>query len=616
MNPYRTLVLHHMTSTIEAFEIFSRFLLTECSDIKMILDRLDLSDLTLSQQVFADLLHEYIAVKGHVQSGKTNFMLCMCMLANWFTWSMVVIVRNLQSDLDQFVTRLDEYKIKCKPYLPSVRVIKSSTTSLVPRTKECIYVCLGNNSSMKKISQLLGQQPYLMCIDEVDALDIRNETKRNEALVSLKDNARCVFGISATVMDPLCTERITKRNIMVLHTPDNYKGLHDIRFHALEGKSIFSGKITDHLLELHEPLVPFLHEVSQRSPIESNGTMYPTIALVNIGSTVAPYEELQLHMLTEFPMITTIVYNGKGVTMGYEGHLEHRRESISETLQWCKEAGGVKRFSHIVIFSGMLAGRGISFTDMDYEWHIHILYLIVPKQSNEMELIQKIRLCGRYRDSIPLELYTTHAIYTDLIKAYYRQEEILVALLAQPDDTICQDQLTDMTLLREKFTKRPVVKKGKLLVRPSDTPTATEWSEEVYEGKQLPPAEAFEPYGTTPPTVSYITHAVETETTTSTLEEKEMHRLSEKMFRLWSKQIGQTRISLFMDHLDPYKLYTKDEIMEMCTLHNIPLQHVMKSTFEKSNSKGYGKVLTVEKGMYRLFPELIQAHVHYFTHTI
>jgi hypothetical protein len=598
-----------------SFEAFSQFLVSECSDMKLILDRLNVSDPSNQETVFSDLIHEYIAVKGHVQSGKTQFMLCLCMLVNWFKWSIVVIVRNLQSDMDQFCTRLDECKLKYKPYLSSIRVIKSTTTSLVPRTKECIYVCLGNNSSMNKILQLVGEQPYIICIDEVDALDIRNESKRNQALLVLKEKARCVFGISATVMDPLSTERITNRNIMILHSPDNYKGIHDIHFHELEGKSVFSGKITDHLLELHEPLLPFLHDFSKRSSIENNGTVYPNIALVNIGSTVAPYEELQHYMLSHFPMITTIVYNGKGVSVGYENQIEHRRESISETLQWCKEEGSIRRFPYIMIFSGLLAGRGISFTDMDYQWHIHILYLIVPKQSNEMELIQKIRLCGRYNDTIPLELYTTQAIYTDLVKAYYRQEEIVISLLKHKENTICQDQLSEMTLLREKFTKRPMLKKGKSLVQPSDIASETEWNEDVYDRKQLPPKEAFETYGTAPPEFSYLSEQIgKTTTLDDVLEEKEVQRLSEKMFRLWSKNIGQTRISVFLDQLDPSKLYSKSEMMELCTFHNIPLQHVMKNTFKNSESKGYGKIIQRKQGMYRLYPELLNAHIHYFTH--
>jgi hypothetical protein len=81
-----------------------------------------------------------------------------------------------------------------------------------------------------------------------------------------------------------------------------------------------------------------------------------------------------------------------------------------------------------------------------------------------MELIQKIRLCGRYADSFPLELYTTPAIYSDLIKAYCRQEEIVVSLTTQPS-VVCKEQLGEMTLCHDKFTKRAIMKTGKCAVK-------------------------------------------------------------------------------------------------------------------------------------------------------
>ena len=600
-------------NVMPTFEEFKAFLIEQCSDMKTIFDRLDTTELSNTAKVFHDVLHEYIAVKGHVQSGKTNFMLCMCVLANWFQWSCVVVVRNLQSDVDQFMSRLDEFKVTCKPYLPSIRTVKSSTKSTTPRTKESIYVCLGNGKSIAKTLQLVQESPYLLCIDEVDALDIRNATKRNESIGQLKEKAKCVFGISATVMDPLSVERITSKNIMLLHTTEHYKGMHDIVFHPLDGESKFSGKITDNLFELHEPLIPFLCDFSARQPVENSGKIYPNIALVNIGSTVAPYEELQRRMLQHFPTITTIVYNAKGVTIGYHGRVETRKESISETLQYCKEEGGVERFSHIMIFSGQLAGRGISFTDMDYEWHIHILYLIVSKTCDEMELIQKIRLCGKYNDTIPLELYTTQAIYSDLVKAYYRQEEIVMTLHNQTE-RVCQDQLVEMTLLRDKFTKRPTLKKGKSLVQPSDIPSETEWSVRIYEGDQLPPKKVFEYYGMEPPEHSHMGEHLQKETVT--MDEKELHRLRDKMFRLWSKHLGQTRISLLLDEIDPHKKYSHTEINDMCKRHDIPLQHIMRNKFEKSGSKGYGTILKKDQGMYQLFPELVESHVHYFMEKI
>ena len=305
-----------------------------------------------------------------------------------------------------------------------------------------------------------------------------------------------------------------------------------------------------------------------------------------------------------------MVYNAKGVTLGYEGKLEKRSESIAECLQWCKEEGGVDRFPYILIFSGQLAGRGISFTDTDYEWHLTVLYLIVSKTCDEMELIQKIRLCGRYADTFPLELYTTSAIYSDLIKAYCRQEEIVVSL-AKPSEVGCKEQLQDMTLFHDKFTKRPILKKGKCTVKASDEMSPSEWSTEVYDGTRYPPTEAFALYGAEQPTQPCTVGQFMVPPPTMMID-MELKRLRDKMFPIWSSQLGKTRVSIWLDELDPMKLYSKSEMMDMLKRHTISLQHVMIGTFEKSGSRGYGTLLCLDKGYYKLYDELVPFHKKYF----
>jgi hypothetical protein len=593
------------------FKEFCAAVVQSCPDMSFFLQRLDVTDITDRERVFKAILHEYIAIKGHVQSGKTNVMIGLAMIALWFKWSMVIVVRNLQSDMDQFMTRLQDAKAAFLPFLKQIRIVKSSTHTISPRTTECIYVCLGNNKSIAKVNHLLTDQSYMACIDEVDALDMGKQTKRNEAFVLLKQHAKCVMGISATVMDPLGKETIRSSHLMVLHTASNYKGLYDITFCPLEGKSTFCGRVTDDLVEHHEPLLPFLHAFASRPPLRDCTRHFPHIGLVNIGSTVAPYEALQQRMMKEYPTITTMVYNAKGVTMAYEGKLEKRSDSIAECLQWCKEEGGVTRFPYILIFSGQLAGRGISFTDTDYEWHLTVMYLIVSKTCDEMELIQKIRLCGRYADSFPLELYTTPAIYSDLIKAYCRQEEIVVSLATQPS-VVCKEQLGEMTLFHDKFTKRAIMKQGKCTVQASDVVSPTEWSVDVYEGVQYPPTDAFRLYGTDRPAQECpIGHSLKT--SPKVLDDMELKRLRDKMFRIWSKDIGKTKISVWLDELDPVKLYTKSEMHDMLKRHSISLQHVMVGTFEKSGSRGYGTLLCVDKGHYKLYEELIDAHHMYFS---
>ena len=600
------------------FDTFKDFLISVCPDIKWVIDRLHSEEIDI-KNVFLQVTNEYIAVKGHVQSGKTNFMVCMCMLSLWFKVSCVVIVRNLQADKDQFLTRLDDFKQKCIMFIPSIRIIKTYSKKTEPRTKPCIYVCLGNNTSINNVLELLPNQPFVTCIDEVDALDVSmGKSKRNEVLQELKTKSLFVLGISATLMDPLQHEYIRTTNIIILRVPEDYKGIYDIQFHPLEGKSTFCGKVTDDLLSLNEPLQPFLEYFSQRPPTSIG---HPHIGLLNICSTIHPYEKLQQYMLDKFPTILTIVYNSKGLSLGYEGKITTRKETIQECLQWCKEEGGVVRFPYILICSGQLAGRGISFTDMEYDWHIQVLYLLVSGTCNEMELIQKNRLCGRYKDVLPLEIYTTRPIYTDLLKAFYRQEEIITNISTNKYES-STEQLENMTLCADKFTKRPVLKNGKLSITKTDDTVDNEWSMSVYKGQKFPDTVMKEGRCTLGDELDNDMDRIITEDETKENIDKEIQRLSKKMFKKWSKLIEEqtfetnekktTVIAKWMNDLEPSKEYTEDEMKKLCKKYGISsIELVMKIKF-KSNSNGYGKIIVNKGGVYQLDPLLVPAYEEYF----
>jgi hypothetical protein len=410
-------------------EFFS-YLLEECSDLQPLLEQLDYSK--QPELALKKIWNQYLMVKGHVQSGKTNFIIGVSLLCLWYGLSMIIILRNIQSDSKQFMTRLQHVQDKASAYVP-VKIITSRTSRKFKPNTPRIYVCLGNNVSIQKITKLVDEQKYMVTIDEVDMMDMGRMTYRNETLTQLKKNACCVIGVSATMMDPICKENIKPEHVFILKSKSDYKGIQDISFVPLHGISEFSSRIDSNLLEQSSDLMPFLTSFSKLEPIRvSTGIdiTFPNIALINICRTVEPYIALQKELM-ELP-IATIVYNSHGVTLSYEQKIETRKMSISECLQWLKTNGGVERFPRIIIFSGDLAGRGISFTDTDFEWHLNQLFLIVSKQNDEAELIQKVRLCGRYKDSIPLTLYTTPAIYTDLLKSYFRQEEITTNLL-NPD---------------------------------------------------------------------------------------------------------------------------------------------------------------------------------------
>jgi hypothetical protein len=83
------------------------------------------------------------------------------------------------------------------------------------------------------------------------------------------------------------------------------------------------------------------------------------------------------------------------------------------------------------------------------------------------------------------------------------------------------------------------------------------------------------------------------------------------MFPLWGKNIGQTKISSFLDQLDPLHIYSHSDISHLCKQFTIPLKHILTLKY-KSNSRGYGKIMIVQHNKYRLHPFLITSHQSHF----
>ena len=607
------------------YDAFATLLVTECPDIQTILNRIDANanDIPI---IMKSLQKQYLAIKGHVQSGKTKFMLCLSALLLWFGISPVVVLRNVNSDSSQFLQRLDEFSEKIGAFLPIIKVIKSTTKAVNKQTKPTIYVCLGNGAAMKKIIAILPST-YMCLLDEVDAMDMGRETSRNEYITTLKQKSMAVFGVSATMLDPLVKERIAPENVILLKTSEDYKGIKDITFYPITSESIFSSHVDDDLEAKQPGLIPFLSDFASREPIENAGKIYPNIILVNVGSTIAPYEALQETLLHEIPNLCTVLYNAKGITVNHQGQWFNRKDTIAETLQWMKDNGGVERFPSIAIFSCVLAGRGVSFVSEDYEWHLNAMYLCVSSTCDEAELLQKVRLAGRYKDTIPLELHTTEETYGDMLKAYYKQEEILIGAMRQEkklnpcEETLISDRIEGMALVKSKFSKRHVLKNGKLPVeKTTHFTSALEWDTDVYAGKEYAPAEFYQAYGEKVPVgacpLGEHMKDIEKEDTGVKQDEfnlqDELQRLEKKMFPIWSRNLGATRISKWLDDLDPTKLYTREEISVLCKQHGIPLQQMIKIKYEKSGSRGYGTLLVNEEGTYRLQPVLVEAHKLYF----
>lgn len=441
-------------------------------------------------------------------------MICASALFVSMGFSVVHLLRDRTSDRDQIHARLLNFQEDHnKAFGQTMRVIKTAGAGAKSIASPQIYLALCNKPSVTKVLAIVkaSERPYIFFIDEVDFVDSGDATKKYEAIQSMKKGAYCVFGVSATIMDPLGKENITSKNIILLGTASkhgNYKGLDRIQLLEVDKKCKYTGTVDSNLFKTDEGLKAFVDEFVTRQPIRYLTKTQPNICLVNICRTKGPCFKAQADLSKSHPKLATIVYNGDGISFRQGKTSFKERTTISSCLQKLKDNGGVAKYPHIIIFAGDLAGRCISFVSEDYKWHLSDQRLLISSSCDEPELIQKIRLCGIYNDDIPLKLYTTKKTIDDLYKAYLRQEEIICALKSHESDAVVENTralMESMALSKDKFGRRSMTKDEKAEVKMTKVDVDGGWDVNAYKmikeddgscmPKALPPPSFYEAYG-------------------------------------------------------------------------------------------------------------------------
>lgn len=440
-------------------------------------------------------------IKGLVQSGKTEYMICLMLYMLTMNKSVVLVVRNIQDDRVQFSKRFSEFKKKyCDKFseLNSIDLV-DNVLKKIKTDDKCarIFLCLDNASNIKKVNEVLlkSGERYVTIFDEADFVDSGKGIK-SKHYDTLKMRSSKIFWVSATIMDMLAKEDgISGENVIFLTPSDrkNYKGILNYR---ISMETIPSGRYVG---EVHEDLFdcnPYFDTFLGEYKMKSIFGNHPRICLVNVSHCIEPLEKAQNKITEDHPELSVIVYNSPGLVYqkGSKRILgeDIDREDVSSFLQYLKDNGGVKNNSHIIILSGYMAGRGISFVSEDYKWHLTDEYLVMSKSADEPELIQKVRLQGIYKDDIPLTLYTTADVHKDLLKASIRMEELTKACKDNIDSE-CKKLLSEIPVMKEKFTKRDMTKN--VAIKMNKVRQNVGWSTQIYQGKDFIPDEVLSEYG-------------------------------------------------------------------------------------------------------------------------
>ena len=378
-------------------------------------------------------------------------------------------------------------------------------------------------------------------------------------------------------------------------------------------------KTYEEILDSDGNLEPFINWFSKKSPDWSwnNKKNYPRICLFKISHVIVNQNQIYEGILRDYgDKFVVIVYNGEGIRMNYNGMKttvigdktinpdEYVELSIPEVLQYLKDNGGEKRFPRIIIISGKLAGRCISYVSLDYDWHLTDMYYNPSKSTPIPEMIQSAgRLCGRNRGKAPnLVLHTTEKVSDALYTGFNCTNEIISRAIASPlmedgNEVNFKDSIMSVPMNTKKFpkgrnmTSKVKVKKSEFnLVKKDDGGVDieeykyTEFSEKKQKTKINVISESFKQVG-----------------------EEEYKRII-SMFEKWSKD--DTKIARFMQHLNPVKIYKEKEINNLCK--EIGITNLGQLLSIKVGTNGYGTIIQKKDNTYKLHPCLVEKFNKYF----
>lgn len=531
-------------------------------------------------------------IKGLVQSGKTEYMICLMLYMLTMNKSVVLVVRNIQDDRVQFSKRFSEFKKKyCDKFseLNSIDLI-DNVLKKIKTDKKCsrIFLCLDNASNIKKVNEVLlkSGERYVTIFDEADFVDSGKGIK-SKHYDTLKMRSSKIFWVSATIMDMLAKEDgISGENVIFLTPSDrkNYKGILNNR---IVMETIPSGKYVG---EVHEDLFdcnPYFDTFLDEYKMKSIFGNHPRICLVNVSHCIEPLEKAQKRIGEDHPELSVIVYNSPGLVY-QKGSKRIFGEDIdcddvSSFLQYLKTKDEHKGDTHIIILSGYMAGRGISFVSEDYKWHLTDEYLVMSKSADEPELIQKVRLQGIYKDDIPLTLYTTSDVRKDLLKASVRMEELTKACKDNIESE-CKKLLSEIPVMKEKFTKRDMTKN--VVIKMNKVRQNIGWSTQIYQGKDFIPDEVLSEYG-----LSVLSSERDKFREENKYEDSDDLGVIDENLAKTIDDINKimtgkkTKEAMFLSQIDPNKEYKKEEILEMIKEAGYQQPTSIFSSFTNPNTK-------------------------------
>jgi hypothetical protein len=465
---------------------------------------------------------QFVVVKGHVQSGKTKFIMSS---AIWYLSQgkhVVVVLRNASDDKNQLTGRFQIFSKTMRQYLAKCKVQAKFAVEMIDtkKARSCmfttglpkIFVCLGNNKALENFNELIEATPeihkrFVTFIDEVDYV-YSEDTKVKDQLELLRSHTYSTFAVSATVLDPLLKEKVQKNNLIFLEKPEGYVGLNNLHHRVIPEDSRYGTDTKDDIFECDPYFTTAMEEfaTSELTRTEHFDSIsqewHPRYWLARITYTLDRLQQALSYMAITYPECVAMSYTGNGKiilalssqtkpiilknserssiqTIEYPGIGESsyhvfKNASPGLVIEWLHNNGGFDLYPRIIVFASKMAARSISFGAANYEecnkkgklwWHLTSMYALLSSKQDQPEMLQCLgRLCVVKNDTIPLFLYSTDQVRKDLQNAYHLQEELVTRANARLSKSKIVDNtmsriIQDVSIFREKVPKRDLIKK-------------------------------------------------------------------------------------------------------------------------------------------------------------
>lgn len=583
---------------------------------------------------------DFHLIKGCVQSGKSRIIHALCLHTTCILQTnILVIVRNFTDDYDQFRRGLENFICEYKTcthhsdepniyYLGDIKRDQNNelknhedmVEDLVSSTN--VIIALANHDQISKMNdcfEYISQhapsfKKIHVVIDEVDQIGYSMGERLAPQLEHLLETyADRVYGVSATLFEPMQTSKMDfqSNHVYYLKPPLNYKGITDIMYHYIEP--------SDEDLLKDVDLMRFLDVYRNHEPYHlKHSEKHPWIGMIKTERLICQQDALLCKIKEKYPQdYTVITYNGTSCQM-YSPPLQSmkiilpkcrkkgvykkdihtfRNTALPYVLQYLKNNGGADRFKRILIIAYKLVGRGINIVSEDFGWHLtHMFYRPSPT-TDVTNLIQSMRLCGIYNDSIPLHCYIPQKDYENLYKGFMLQEELFSRLSETDNHGGLLEVVKAATVHIGKIPRCGLYRNRRYIGRTTDVPEEDKgWTLDEFFKKRC---------------VVKMTNGKDVEK----MDVKELRRLTNDtngMFKKWANPTNQSSIARFMRDLDPMKLYTKKEIQTMCREYKVELQHLLHANVNKKTSWHYGLIMVKENDGYRIHPQIMKAFQKYF----